>query len=72
MTAGDLYRTMHVTALYVDNDLKNHDRHGDVGPRDVLVYLGESFEDYDRVFVSGSGKTGWVYSRVLEKLDETG
>lgn len=68
MKPGDLCRSQQVTAFYVTCHNEDHDRHGEVYPSDILMYLGESYERFAKVAALSSGKSGWTLSSYLEAL----
>ena len=68
MKLGDLCRSQQVTAFYVTHHKEDHDRHGEVYPSDILMYLGESYERFSKVVALSSGKSGWTLSSYLEAL----
>lgn len=68
MNPGDLCHTRTTTAFYVTYQEENHDRHGELYPSDILMYLGESYEDFSRVFAPTNGKSGWIFRSYLEAL----
>jgi len=68
MKLGDLCRSQQVTAFYVTSYKEDHDRHGEVYPSDILMYLGESYERFSKVVAVSSGKSGWTLSSYLEAL----
>lgn len=68
MRSGDLCRTRHVTAFYTTFRSENHDSHGELYPTQLLMYLGETYEDFSKVIVLSSGKIGWMFGSFLETL----
>lgn len=68
MKQGELCRTRYTTAFYVTYHNEDHDRHGELNPNDLLMYLGESYEDFSKVAVVSSGKSGWTFRSYLEAL----
>ena len=68
MKLGDLCRSRHVTAFYATFHSDDHDRHGELYPTQLLVYLGETYEGFSKVIVLSSGKIGWMFGSYLEVL----
>lgn len=68
MKTGDLCRSRYTTAFYVTFQQDDHDRHGEINPTDMLMYLGESYEEFSKVTVVSSGKSGWTFRNYLEVL----
>lgn len=68
MKLGDLCRSRYTTAFYVSFREDDHDRHGELYPSDLLVYLGESYAEFSKVALVSNGKSGWTFRSFLEVL----